>query len=184
MLRSVGSMQGVDLLRADRKASLMSRLARLSTVLVCGVAVLLTVGVAAASAEPRFTEYFKPFTQTFTLCEGHSSETCHEEVYKFPAGTYEEDTALSNDAYEQIREEEKCANPEKYEGCAEEIRTKVSRSNLGLGRCLANHKLCSLDPTGLPILPSFFSTTSGLISRRQPNSLAKKMKMSRNANIV
>jgi RHS repeat-associated protein len=120
MLRPVGAMQGVDLLRTGQVASPVRRSVRVLALLVCGVAALLIVGVAPASAEIRFTEYIKSFTQSFTLCEGPFSETCHEEVYKFPAGRYEEDTALSNDAYEQIREEEKCTNPEKHEGCTEE----------------------------------------------------------------
>src|ERR1700727_2359303 len=49
MLRPAGAMQGVDLLRTDRVASsAMWRSVRVLAVLVCGVAVLLSVGGAPA----------------------------------------------------------------------------------------------------------------------------------------
>jgi RHS repeat-associated protein len=123
MLGLVSSMQRVvDLLvsvRPDRRV----RFAHLPTLVACGIALLLTVSVVSASAEVQFSEHYTPFTQSFTLCEGDFSETCHEAVYKFPAGTYEEDPALTLSApagSERIHEEEDCRNPEKHEECTEE----------------------------------------------------------------
>jgi hypothetical protein len=126
MLRpiSISYLQRIfDLLRKDRMPFRMLRFARLIAIFACCVVLLLTVSVASAFAEARFTEYYAPFTQSFTLCEGDLSETCHEAVYKFPAGTYEEDPALTLSApegYEKIHEEEICRNPEKHEECTEE----------------------------------------------------------------
>jgi RHS repeat-associated protein len=91
---------------------------------VCGAAVLLIGGAASASAATRFTTKSQFFTQYYTLCEGHNSETCHEAEYRLPPGTYEEDTALFENAYEEIHEKETCKEPYKHEGCTEEYFTE------------------------------------------------------------
>jgi hypothetical protein len=50
MLRPVGAMRGVDLLRTDRVASPMRRPVHVLTLFVCGAAVLLSVVVDPAFA--------------------------------------------------------------------------------------------------------------------------------------
>jgi len=133
MFGLAGSMQRVvDLLGMGRRASLMLRPARLSAVVLCGVAVFLLVGVASASAYRPNTaeeteaashhEHFKyhpyPIEQRTEECSGWSG--CKEgKESVVPPGWYLEYEGAGVDA---IREHETleylCKNPETGEGCA------------------------------------------------------------------
>ena len=114
MLRPVGAMQGVDLLRTDRVASPVWRSVRMLALLVCCVAALLSVGVASAFAEASISHRPEGIKEYEKIADNWSGNVEREPEYNEPPGYYLEEVGTSGDGTYEYTEE--CEEGNIFEG--------------------------------------------------------------------